>query len=79
MKVTTAVLVGLQSLCLDLAGANPVARRAATQDASMTLQDGSVKGFVDTYGNSVFLGIPFAETTGGENRYFDSNCHMHVL
>jgi hypothetical protein len=76
MKVTTAVLAGLQSLSLDLlvrqvpvVAASPVAARASTQDASMTLQDGSVKGFVDSYGNSVFLGIPFADTTGGQNRY----------
>jgi hypothetical protein len=76
MKITTAVLVGLQSLSLDLVvrqvpavAASPVAPRASTQDASMTLQDGSVKGFVDSNGNSVFLGIPFAETTGGQNRY----------
>lgn len=36
---------------------------------SVNLQEGTVKGFADASGNSVFLGIPFAETTGGENRY----------
>ncbi|THW82438.1 carboxylesterase [Aureobasidium pullulans] len=36
---------------------------------SVNLQEGTVKGFADASGNSVFLGIPFAETTGGENRW----------
>lgn len=36
---------------------------------SVNLQEGTVKGSADASGNSVFLGIPFAETTGGENRY----------
>lgn len=28
----------------------------------------TVGGFEDTHGNSVFLGIPYAATTGGDNR-----------
>jgi hypothetical protein len=36
---------------------------------TVKLNAGSVKGFADASGNSVFLGIPFAETTGGQNRY----------
>lgn len=32
------------------------------------LHGGIIKGFGDASNNSVFLGIPFAETTGGENR-----------
>jgi hypothetical protein len=70
MRASTAVLVGLQTLAL--AGANPVPPKRATQDVSMTLQDGSVHGFADSFGNSVFLGIPFAQSTGGQNRYFSS-------
>jgi hypothetical protein len=35
---------------------------------TIKLNGGSVKGFADASGNSVFLGIPFAETTGGQNR-----------
>jgi hypothetical protein len=36
---------------------------------AVKLGAGSVQGFADASNNSVFLGIPFAETTGGENRY----------
>jgi len=35
---------------------------------------GPVRGFEDTHGNSVFLGIPYAASTGGANR-----CVMHFL
>jgi hypothetical protein len=30
---------------------------------------GAVRGFEDANGNFVFLGIPYAATTGGSNRY----------
>ena len=36
---------------------------------TIAIPQGTVKGFADKSGNSVFLGIPFAATTGGENRY----------
>lgn len=39
---------------------------------AVRLNEGIVQGFADDSGNSVFLGIPFAETTGGQNRYVDS-------
>jgi hypothetical protein len=74
MRASTAVLVGLQTL--GLAAANPLPPKRATQDATMTLQDGSVRGFTDSFGNSVFLGIPFAESTGGQNRYVYNDGHM---
>lgn len=35
---------------------------------SVAIDQGTITGFTDASGNSVFLGIPFAETTGGENR-----------
>lgn len=35
---------------------------------SAVLPQGTVTGFRDASQNSVFLGIPFAATTGGENR-----------
>jgi galactitol-specific phosphotransferase system IIB component len=34
----------------------------------VTLEQGAVQGFRDNYTNSVYLGIPYAATTGGENR-----------
>jgi hypothetical protein len=75
MKVPTA-LIGLQSLSLgaflgQVAGTPlpPKPSRATVADGTATLDQGTVKGFTDDYGNSVFLGIPFAQTTGGENRY----------
>ncbi|KAH7000726.1 Alpha/Beta hydrolase protein [Ilyonectria destructans] len=33
------------------------------------IPQGTIKGFRDSSSNSVFLGIPFAATTGGENRW----------
>ena len=75
MKVLTA-LIGLQSLSLgvflgQVAGTPLPAKpsRATVTDGTATLDQGTVRGFTDDYGNSVFLGIPFAQTTGGENRY----------
>lgn len=32
------------------------------------LSQATVEGFLDLHNNSVFLGIPFADTTGGKNR-----------
>jgi hypothetical protein len=32
------------------------------------LEQGAVQGFSDNHTNSVYLGIPYAATTGGENR-----------
>lgn len=29
---------------------------------------GGVRGFRDAHGNAVFLGVPYAASTGGENR-----------
>jgi hypothetical protein len=34
----------------------------------VTLEQGAVQGFRDNHTNSVYLGIPYAATTGGENR-----------
>ncbi|KAG9192139.1 hypothetical protein G6011_10873 [Alternaria panax] len=75
MKVSTA-LIGLQSLSLgvflgQVAGTPlpPKPSRATVTNGMATLDEGTVKGFTDDYGNSVFLGIPFAQTTGGENRW----------
>lgn len=39
-----------------------------TSRPSATISQGTVKGARDTSGNSVYLGIPFAATTGGDNR-----------
>ena len=34
----------------------------------VTLDQGGVQGFRDSHANSVFLGVPYAATTGGQNR-----------
>jgi hypothetical protein len=34
----------------------------------VTLNQGGVQGFRDSHANSVFLGVPYAATTGGQNR-----------
>ncbi|KAH9906202.1 Alpha/Beta hydrolase protein [Xylariomycetidae sp. FL2044] len=36
---------------------------------TVVLDQGTVNGFRDARGNSVFLGIPYAATTGGQNRW----------
>ncbi|OLN81330.1 Para-nitrobenzyl esterase 3 [Colletotrichum chlorophyti] len=36
---------------------------------SVVIPQANINGFYDADGNSVFLGIPFAATTGGENRW----------
>jgi hypothetical protein len=79
MKATTSFVVGLHSLLLGVlpaVSAKPLPREGVIKTAvavSTKLYDGTVEGFSDSYGNSVFLGIPFAETTGGENRYVTSD------
>ncbi|KAI4959377.1 hypothetical protein J4E86_003099 [Alternaria arbusti] len=75
MKVPSA-LIGLQSLSLGVflgqVAATPLPpkpSRATVADGTAALDQGTVKGFTDDYGNSVFLGIPFAQTTGEQNRW----------
>jgi len=77
MRIPSALTCGLQTLSLailfgDVAvvGGTPLPSKPARQivEATANLQAATVKGFADSHGNSVFLGIPFAETTGGENR-----------
>jgi hypothetical protein len=34
----------------------------------VTLDQGGIQGFRDSHANSVFLGVPYAATTGGQNR-----------
>jgi hypothetical protein len=79
MKIPAGLVLGVQSLALSAfvgqipgVGANPLPPKPvgkAVTGAIAPLDQGSVKGFNDAHGNSVFLGIPFAATTGGENRY----------
>lgn len=42
---------------------------AASTTPQATVAQGLVEGFLDSSDNSVFLGIPYAATTGGENRF----------
>jgi hypothetical protein len=79
MRIPTALVVGFQSISLGItvglvpvASGNPLrpaAVRGNAAAATVSLHAGTVKGSIDSHGNSVFLGIPFAETTGGKNRY----------
>lgn len=69
------VLTTGASLVLAVASVFPHAAVAAcaniTRPTSVVLPQGRIKGFRDDSRNAVFLGIPFAATTGGENRYVD--------
>jgi len=70
MRIPTALVAGLHSL--SLVTGSPLPHEASSETVA-TLDDGIVKGSTDEHGNSVFLGIPFAATTGGENRYVGRN------
>lgn len=77
MKFPQGLVSGLQSLSLAIligqvaeVGSTPLpSQKTGKADATAALPQGPVKGYTDSYGNSVFLGIPFADTTGGQNRY----------
>lgn len=42
---------------------------ASCAQPSASLAQGVISGFTDSHNNSIFLGIPFAQTTGGQNRW----------
>ncbi|CAI6321605.1 unnamed protein product [Periconia digitata] len=65
MKFTT--LITLSASVVTVCGA--AVSRAANPKSTVALPQGVVEGFCDDFGNSVFLGIPFADTTGGNNRW----------
>lgn len=44
------------------------ARTNILRPASVVLPQGRINGFRDDSRNTVYLGVPFAATTGGENR-----------
>ncbi|EAT86236.1 hypothetical protein HBH56_027800 [Parastagonospora nodorum] len=78
MKFPQGLVSGLQSLSLAIligqvaeVGSTPLPppQKAGKADATAALPQGPVKGYTDSYGNSVYLGIPFADTTGGQNRW----------
>lgn len=55
------------SLTASPAAAVPCAGRSP-QPPVVALPQGTVHGFRDAHDNPVYLGIPFAQTTGGQNR-----------
>lgn len=67
--------MGLKRTLLTAAGFGLVAADVAhgyvssnTSSPRVSLEQGDIQGFRDDHMNSVFLGIPYAATTGGENR-----------
>lgn len=52
------------------------ARTNITRSINVALPQGEIRGFHDDSSNSVFLGVPFAATTGGENRFVDRSCFL---
>ncbi|KAF3054154.1 hypothetical protein E8E11_011937 [Didymella keratinophila] len=69
------LLHGLISLLLGICigaecrNAAPMRRKIVGGAPRVTLPQATVEGFLDLHNNTVFLGIPFAATTGGENRW----------
>jgi hypothetical protein len=70
MKIPTSLVFGLHSLSLGVVvGGTPLPQKPASiADGTVILPQATLKGFKDAHGNTVFLGVPFAATTGGENR-----------
>jgi hypothetical protein len=59
----------LLGICIGAECRNPApARRIVGGAPRVTLPQATVEGFFDLHNNTVFLGIPFADTTGGQNR-----------
>ncbi|KAK7992468.1 hypothetical protein PG988_001262 [Apiospora saccharicola] len=55
---------------LSFASASPCAKPPSSSGTPrVLLPQGTVDGFRDSHNNSVFLGIPFAQSTGGQNRW----------
>lgn len=70
MKIPASFVFGLHSLSLGVVvGGTPLPQKpASVADGTVSLPQATLKGFKDAHGNTVFLGVPFAATTGGENR-----------
>jgi hypothetical protein len=89
MRTPTALVVALHSLSLGIfVGQVPTvsgiplpqdAAKGSAANVNLKLHDGTVKGSSDSYGNSVFLGIPFAESTAGKNRYVSGRDSVHSI
>ena len=67
--------MGLKGTLLTAAGFGLVVADVAhgyassnTSSPRVSLEQGDIQGFRDNHTNSVFLGVPYAATTGGENR-----------
>lgn len=62
----TSILLGI---CIGAECRNAAPSRKFEDGAPrVTLKQATVEGYLDLHNNSVFLGIPFADTTGGQNR-----------
>ncbi|CAJ2507094.1 Uu.00g082800.m01.CDS01 [Anthostomella pinea] len=60
------------AVCLAVAASSHAAAKPCDRDAkvpSVALEQGTINGMLDAHDNHVYLGIPFAQTTGGENRW----------
>jgi hypothetical protein len=57
----TAASFGLVAADVGYASSN-------TSSPRVSLEQGDIQGFRDNHTNSVFLGVPYAANTGGENR-----------
>ncbi|KAF7554310.1 hypothetical protein G7Z17_g3014 [Cylindrodendrum hubeiense] len=64
---TTATGLILAASCVSPVLATPCSAGQAVPSA--VIPQGTITGYQDSSDNSVFLGIPFAQTTGGKNRW----------
>jgi len=65
--IEKAVSLGLVVSTLLSSGVECSVLRTRATPSAVT-KEGTVSGFTDSSGNSVYLGIPYAATTGGNNR-----------
>lgn len=63
-KAAAVLLLALSSLV-----GTSAASHCAGAQPEVALSQGVVRGFRDDHCNSVYLGLPFAQTTGGANRW----------
>jgi hypothetical protein len=66
--IHAGVVASSLALTTGAAAIKPYACHNNQTTPHVTLGQGGVQGFRDSHANSVFLGIPYAATTGGQNR-----------
>ena len=65
VKSTLLAAAGFGLMVSDVAYGYPSSNHSLPR---VSLEQGAIQGFRDNHTNAVYLGVPYAATTGGENR-----------